>query len=250
MARLPHCPAQHLADERRRQLVELHHPLRHLVRGQAGAAVVAQRSRRRSSVPARMTTAAVTSSPPEARGRPTTAADTTSGWLQEHLLHLRRAHVEAAGDDDLLHPVDDRHEAVCRHRHDVAGAQPAALEQRRPACPPDGASSPGRPAVRAAAAPRLPGRTVHGRVVGVDHADVGARERHPDGARPTRRSDRVADAPPATSRSSRSPRRADRRSPPPSASTVETGRLIAPEIAKRMLVRSTPFRLVARASAS
>src|ERR671928_110779 len=87
----------------------------------------ASRSRSASS----RTTAATTSSLPSAPGSPTTAASRIPGPRFDPVLDLGGVDVEPAGDHQLLDPVDDGHEAVVVDDHDVAGAQPAVLEQHR-----------------------------------------------------------------------------------------------------------------------
>ena len=49
--------------------------------------------------------------------------------LGEHVLHLDRVHVLAAGDDHVLDPVGDVDEAVVVHVAAVAGVHPAAAQR-------------------------------------------------------------------------------------------------------------------------
>ena len=145
-------------------------------------------------------------------------------------LHLGGGDVEAAGDDELLGPVDDRGESVGVHGHDVAGAHPAVGQEGLRRLARVAASSPGTPAGPGSASspdsPRAgrrwcrPGRPPVRRCSGTAR-------------RPCRGAARVRSgypARPATTRSCRSPRPAGRRSPPPTATTVSTGRFIAPEM--------------------
>ena len=50
--------------------------------------------------------------------------------VREHAFDLGRAHVDAAGDDEILHAVDDPHPAVVVDRADVAGVEPTVGVER------------------------------------------------------------------------------------------------------------------------
>ena len=76
----------------------------------------------------RSTTTAVTFSPHTGSGRPTTAASATDG-CRYSASSTSLAHVLAARDDHVLHPVDDVEEALLVTTCHVAGTEPAVLER-------------------------------------------------------------------------------------------------------------------------
>ena len=103
---LAHLTAQHLADERARQLVDREEPARHLVGREVLLAVVAQRLGVERRALAQ-----------HDRGDDFLAALARQGddgriddvgVPVQRLFDLGRGDVEAARDDDLLQPVDDR----------------------------------------------------------------------------------------------------------------------------------------------
>ena len=107
---LAHLPPQHLADERTRQLVDREEPARHLVGRQVQLAVVAERLGIELGALAE-----------HHRGDDLLAALARQrhdgrlhdiGVSVQRLFDLGRGDVEPAGDDDLLEPVDDRHESI------------------------------------------------------------------------------------------------------------------------------------------
>ena len=146
----------------------------------------------------------------------------------QHVLDLRRVDIEAARDDQLLHPIDDPDEAVGRPRRRVAGAHqpPASSTAAAPGAIPVSAED-----LRSVdqQLPGYPDRKVGRRVVRVDDPDrVEGKGR--------RRSRAVASGTAGCrrgrvrSRSSRTPRRA---SLPVTASQVSTtagGSAMAPEM--------------------
>ena len=64
-------------------------------------------------------------SPHRSSGVPTTAASRTAGWVEQCVLDLGAGDVLAAGDDQVLLPVDDPDVAVGSDHGEVAGVEPA-----------------------------------------------------------------------------------------------------------------------------
>ena len=87
-------------------------------------------------------TTATTRSPHFSSGSPMTAQSCDGGVRHQRLLDLGRVHVEAAGDDHVLGPVDDEQEVVVVEVADVAGVVPAVAPRPRPWPPGCGSSRP------------------------------------------------------------------------------------------------------------
>ena len=92
------------------------------------SAVIASIAASSRAASARNTTTAVTASPHFFVGVPDHAHLRDGRMLGDDVLDLTREHVEAAGDDHVLDPVDDEVETVLVLAGHVAGVQPAVLK--------------------------------------------------------------------------------------------------------------------------
>ena len=78
-------------------------------------------------MPGRSTITAVTASPHLSSGVPITQPARRRD-VGDHVFHFTREHVESAGDNHVLDPVDDVEEAVVVLPGHIPGAHPAILE--------------------------------------------------------------------------------------------------------------------------
>src|SRR5690606_27929003 len=114
-------------------------------------------------------------------------------WMRlKRLLDFGGRYVETAGDDELLEPIDDRHEAIGRNLSDIARSQPSVSEQHRcrVARAPPIAGEDLRPANEEFAS--LAERQINSRIARIDDTDLRAREGHTHGAGPSGRAHGVA----------------------------------------------------------
>ena len=158
------------------------------------------------------TTAAATSSPHVWCGTPKHTASATAGCVEQHLVDLARRDLLAAAVDHLLEAPDQRQVAVRVEDALIAGAEPAALEERRGVglgVVLVAGDDVGAPDADLAA---LAGGSSRALAVADADADVGARARpSPACARRAAADSTPSGAPP---RSCRRPRAPARRTPP------------------------------------
>ncbi len=229
--------AHHLADRRARQAVAELDDLRHLVRGELGAAVLDQvglgQARAGLGHDVRLDGLAAV-----AVGHADDDGVRDAGHRQQHLLDLGRVDVEPARDDELLLAVDDGEEPVGVHDDDVAGEHVAVVgEHARPTSsqpPVAGEDLRARDGELARLARRhLDGRVVLRRRRGTACPAAAGRSSPRGACRPA-----GCSASTARSRSSRTPRRASRRRSARTAPGSRPAGCIAPDTHSRIERRS------------
>ena len=117
-------PAEELAGGGPGQLGDEVDPLRHLVGGERGRQWE-RSSSSSASAPSRSTTSAQTASCHSGSGATDHRRVGHAGMSDQDVLHLRRHHVLAAGDDHLVAAAGDLEEALLVDVPEVAGVQPA-----------------------------------------------------------------------------------------------------------------------------